>query len=110
MVETQYTGHSCFWRALHLAKPVYIFPASDLPLTPSNVLAVLERCEPEAFFAVPFLLKQLAESLEGIARLRQFATCFFAGSALADEVGDKLVAEGVNLVTFYVSLVLILRF
>ncbi|KAL8281447.1 hypothetical protein RQP46_006131 [Phenoliferia psychrophenolica] len=98
-----YTGHSCLYRALHLVKPAFLYPASDLPLTPSNLLAMLKLCQPETLFAVPMVYKQLSESAEGVARLREFEACFFAGSAMADEVGNKLVAEGVHLVTFYGS-------
>ncbi|KAK4705002.1 hypothetical protein P7C70_g1213, partial [Phenoliferia sp. Uapishka_3] len=118
-----YAGHSCFWRGMHLAKPVYLFPASDFPLTPTNVISLLKLCDPkpEAIFAVAFLqlthsgitsvltileqvphiLKHMAESQEGIDELRSFSETYFAGSAMPDEIGDRLVAQGVNVVGLY---------
>ncbi|KAL8287059.1 hypothetical protein RQP46_004065 [Phenoliferia psychrophenolica] len=94
-------AHAYLWRALHCMKPIYVFPASDLPLTPVNILALLKLCDPKAFHAVPFIYKQLGDSEEGIVRLSEFQLCVYGGSAMPDDLGDRLVARGVNLLGLY---------
>lgn len=96
-------GHACLYRAFYASKPLWVFPASDLPLTPANVLSLLALCDPEALYAVPYIYKLLGESPEGIARLVRFKICIYGGSAMPDDIGDRLVAEGVNLCGNYVS-------
>ncbi|KAM0746573.1 acetyl-CoA synthetase-like protein [Meredithblackwellia eburnea MCA 4105] len=96
-------GHAMLYRGIYAIKPTWIFPASDLPLTPSNVLNLLSKCEPEALFAVPYIYKLLAESEEGIARLNKFKLCIYGGSHMPDDLGDFLVEKGVPLAGNYGS-------
>lgn len=80
---------------------LYIFPASTLPLTIKNVLGLLSQpvCkEVRGIFGVPFVYKLLSEDEEGIALLRQYDLCLYGGSVMPDEVGDRLVENGVKLV------------
>lgn len=57
-------GHSCLYRAFLSCKPIYLFPASTLPLTSSNIMRLLKSpvCSAnedptmnvQAIFGVPF--------------------------------------------------------
>lgn len=95
-------AHAYLWRALYSSKPIWVFPASDLPLTSFNVLSLLRLCSPSALHAVPYILKLLGDSEEGIERLSQFKLVIYGGSAMPDGLGDKLVSRGVNLLGLYV--------
>ncbi|KAI5478357.1 hypothetical protein MNV49_005208 [Pseudohyphozyma bogoriensis] len=98
-------GHSCLYRAFHSNKPLWLFPASDLPLTTSNVLGILEQPEvhAQALYGVPYVYKLLGESPEGIKKLQAFELCLFGGSAMPSELGDQLVDAGIKLVGHYGS-------
>ncbi|KAF8587429.1 L-aminoadipate-semialdehyde dehydrogenase [Ramaria rubella] len=93
-------GHSNLYRALHANKPFYLFPSGLIPLTVDNIISLLTSpdCDAEAVYAVPLILTFIAESEQGIGILRKMKVVMFAGSALSDETGDKLVAAGVKLV------------
>lgn len=52
-------------------------------------------------FAVPYVLKLLAESAAGVASLASMEAVSFAGAAVPDELGDRLVAAGVPLYSQY---------
>ncbi|GAA6034265.1 hypothetical protein JCM8097_003814 [Rhodosporidiobolus ruineniae] len=96
-------GHSCFWRALYSCKILWLFPASDLPLTAPNVMRILDQpqVQVDALFGVPYIYKMLEESPEGLERLKQFQLCLFGGSAMPTELGDRLVEAGVRLAGHY---------
>ncbi|GAA5892683.1 hypothetical protein JCM6882_000555 [Rhodosporidiobolus microsporus] len=96
-------GHSCFWRALYSCKILWLFPASDLPLTAPNVMRIINQPQVhvDALFGVPYIYKMLEESAEGLERLKQFKLCLFGGSAMPTELGDRLVEAGVRLAGHY---------
>ncbi|TNY17771.1 L-aminoadipate-semialdehyde dehydrogenase [Rhodotorula diobovata] len=96
-------GHSCFWRALYSVRPLWLYPASELPLTTPNVMSILDQpsVQPEALFGVPYVYKLLGETEAGIETLRKFKLCLFGGSAMPTELGDRLVEAGVRLVGHY---------
>lgn len=75
-----------------------------MPLTTSNVLSILNQpiCDAEVLWGVPYVYKLLGESEEGIARLKEFKYCMFGGSAMPQELGDKLIDLGVKLLGHYV--------
>ena len=50
---------------------------------------------------MPYALKLLSESDEGIELLRQLKIVMYGGSACPDTLGDLLVSNGVNLVGHY---------
>lgn len=62
-----------------------------IPLTTHNLKRVLEKTPPdvEGFYAVPYVLKLLGDSEEGIQLLKRFKLVTFAGSPCPDELGDK---------------------
>ncbi|KAK4999986.1 hypothetical protein LTR66_001074 [Elasticomyces elasticus] len=79
---------------------IYLYNA-DLPLTAHHLLATLQKHDIQILYAVPYALKLLAEGEEGIKLLASLETVMFGGSACPKLIGDKLVAQGVRLVSHY---------
>ena len=89
-------------RAWYAAKPLYMFPTGSIPLTSANIIKLLlQAADVQAFYGVPFALRLLAESPEGLQVLKRLKVVTFGGSACPDELGDFLVSEGVPLVGHY---------
>ncbi|SPJ73952.1 related to nonribosomal peptide synthetase MxcG [Fusarium torulosum] len=84
------------FRAIYSGKPLY-FTNYGLPLTREIVLAQLRATKPEIFHCVPYVIKLLAESEEGIQILANMKQVLYAGSGCPDDLGDRLVERGVNL-------------
>lgn len=73
-----------------------------MPLTTANITAALENAEhTEGFYVVPYVLKLLGESESGIRLLQSFKIVTYGGAACPDELGDRLVENGVRLVGHY---------
>lgn len=73
----------------------------SLPVTYQNLYDALTVAKPEQFSAVPYVISLLAEKPEGIATLARPELVLFGGSSFPDDLGDKLVSQGVNLVGNY---------
>ncbi|KAJ6117340.1 hypothetical protein N7512_007065 [Penicillium capsulatum] len=73
----------------------------SLPVTYQNLLDALQAAKPQQFSAVPYVIKLLAEKPEGIQELAKPELVLFGGSSCPDDLGDNLVAQGVNLVGNY---------
>ena len=93
-------GLATFFRGIYSGNITYFFNA-NLPLSSSNLLQAMEAAQPESFHGVPYGLKLLAESDEGIRALAKCKLVLFGGSSCPDELGDKLVEAGVHLVGHY---------
>lgn len=94
-------GLSVLFRALNARKKVMLYNAS-LPLAREYLLGVLrDHIDVEIFYGVPYALKILAETPDGIAALAKLKAVMSAGSACPDAVGDRLVANGVNLISHF---------
>ncbi|KAH7370037.1 male sterility protein [Rhexocercosporidium sp. MPI-PUGE-AT-0058] len=93
-------GISSVFRAIHSKKHIYMYNA-DLPLTQQHLLRTLHRYDFQVFYGVPYALKLLGESEEGIAALAKLEVVMFGGSACPDSLGDRLVQNGVNLISHY---------
>lgn len=99
-------GHNAFFRTIHAARPLFIFPP-HLPFTSKAIRNAMKAFEQLAlpsrthFYAVPYNLKLLAEDNEAVRDLARFETVTYAGSALSDELGERLVDAGVHLVGIY---------
>ncbi|KAF1848173.1 male sterility protein [Cucurbitaria berberidis CBS 394.84] len=89
-----------FFRAIYSGKSIHIYNA-DLPLTQPYLATILRKHNFEIFYGVPYALKLLAETEEGIELLRQLKIVMYGGSACPDTLGDLLVENGVNLVGHY---------
>lgn len=94
-------GISCLFRAMHSQKLIYMYNAS-LPLTATALLSTLnEHPEIEILYAVPYALKLLSESEDGLQRLARLELVMFGGSSCPKPIGDTLVQNGVRLVSHY---------
>lgn len=88
------------FRSIYSGKPMYYFNYA-FPLTKQNITATLEAVKPDLLFCVPYVLKLLGESKEGIEALAKIDLVMYGGSACPDDLGDMLVKNGVNLVANY---------
>ncbi|KAJ4993423.1 nrps-like protein [Stagonosporopsis vannaccii] len=89
-----------FFRAIYSGKSIHIYNA-DLPLTQQYLTSILRKHKFEIFYGVPYALKLLAETDEGIALLRQLKIVMYGGSACPDTLGNLLVDNSVKLVGHY---------
>ncbi|KAK2002086.1 male sterility protein [Colletotrichum falcatum] len=88
------------YRAIYCGRPIHLYDA-DLPLTREHLGSVMREHDFEIFYGVPYALKLLAETEDGIGLLRQLKVVMYGGSACPDDLGDALVNNGVNLVGHY---------
>ena len=95
-------GSRCSFRCYYHGKTFTLFPP-HIPLTSSNIVRIIASSptRPEQHFAVPYVLKMLAETEEGTRCLAGFEAVSFAGAAVPDDLGDRLVQAGVNLFSVY---------
>ncbi|PYH44175.1 putative NRPS-like enzyme [Aspergillus saccharolyticus JOP 1030-1] len=95
-------GISCLFRTIHARKQLHLYNAR-LPLTRQHLLDIMNSHNFEIFYGVPYGLKLLAETPEGIAALGKFKAVMFGGSACPDSLGNLLVENGVHLISHYGS-------
>ncbi|KJK63632.1 Male sterility protein [Aspergillus parasiticus SU-1] len=95
-------GISVLFRTIYSSKRLYLYNA-ELPLTRQYLLDIMQAHPLEIFYGVPYALKLLAETEEGIAALAQFKAVMFGGSACPDSLGNLLVENNVNLISHYGS-------
>lgn len=88
------------FRSVYSGKPMY-YVNYALPITKQNLIATIKYVKPDLLFAVPYVLKLLGEAEEGIQALAKIDLVMYGGSACPDDLGDKLVKNGVNLVANY---------
>ncbi|KAF6799434.1 nrps-like enzyme [Colletotrichum sojae] len=88
------------FRSVYSGKPIYI-GNYDVPLTRRGLVDMLRRVKPELFHVVPYVLKLLAETDEGVRALADVRMVLFGGSSCPDDLGDRLVKAGVYLVGNY---------
>jgi acyl-coenzyme A synthetase/AMP-(fatty) acid ligase len=90
------------FRSIHSRKPLYL-TNFKLPLTGSGLVQVLNHIQPELLHSVPYIIKLLAESEEGVRALAAVKMVLYAGSGCPDSLGDLLTEKGVYLVGNYGS-------
>lgn len=88
--------------ALTSGQKIAMFNA-DIPLTGPNMIEAMKATDLELFYGVPYALKLLSETPGGIEVMANRKRVVFGGSSCPDELGDRLVASGVNVVSFYGS-------
>lgn len=93
-------GLSSVLRGFTSYKSIFMYNAS-LPLTSQYLLEIGRKYSFEIFYGVPYALKLLSESEEGISMLTKMKVVMFGGSACPDGLGDVLVQNGVNLISHY---------
>jgi acyl-CoA synthetase (AMP-forming)/AMP-acid ligase II len=81
--------------AIYGRKTLYLFNC-HVPQTNDTVTAAIKAANPEVVYTVPYVLKLLAESKEGLDVLKQCKMVSSAGSRCPDELGNLLVNEGVH--------------
>lgn len=92
---------------------IWLFPGARVPITPKNILFSIacaqavtrtQKIAPISYFAsVPYILQMLAEEENGMDLLREMKIVSVGGAALPQSVGDRLVDQGVNLVSRFGS-------
>lgn len=93
-------GLGSVFRGITANKKIFMYNAS-LPLTERNLLEIMRKHKFEIFYGVPYVLKLLSESKEGIDALSAMKIVMFGGSACPDVLGDLLAEADVNLVSHY---------
>ncbi|KAK4186654.1 hypothetical protein QBC35DRAFT_257040 [Podospora australis] len=93
-------GVSTTLQAMYQAKTANLFNTA-LPLTADGLIAAIEAVRPEAVHAVPYALGLLAEKEKGVEYLRRCKFVTAAGARTPDELGDRLVEEGVELAVVF---------
>jgi acyl-CoA synthetase (AMP-forming)/AMP-acid ligase II len=93
-------GISSLFRSIQSRKSIHLYNAS-LPLTHDYLLKTLQENDFEIFYGVPYALKILAESSEGLEALAKMKVVMFGGSACPNTLGNRLVEKNVNLVSHY---------
>ncbi|ETS75564.1 hypothetical protein PFICI_12508 [Pestalotiopsis fici W106-1] len=88
------------YRAMWCRKSIHLYNA-DLPLTSDLLIKIMRKHKFEIFYGVPYALKLLAETPEGLDLLAQLKTVMYGGSACPDDLGNLLVDHGVNLISHY---------
>ncbi|KAJ8113813.1 hypothetical protein ONZ43_g5059 [Nemania bipapillata] len=89
-------GVSTTMQAMYRRKTAHLFNTS-LPLTADNILAALAAVNVRVIHAVPYALGLIAEQPRGMEYLKSCKIVTAAGARTPDELGDRLVASGVNL-------------
>ncbi|KAI0526483.1 putative NRPS-like enzyme [Xylaria bambusicola] len=93
-----YHLHGVFtsFQAMYMRKTAHLYNAS-LPLTSEHLVAALKEIQPEICHTVPYVLKLMAERQDGIEVLKRCKFVTSAGARTPDELGDRVVQQGVNL-------------
>lgn len=71
------------------------------PVTAATVIKCLDASDSEALVTVPYTLKFLVEADGGLERLGALRQVINAGSAIPDDLGDKIVTAGGNIFHLY---------
>ncbi|KAK1856583.1 male sterility protein [Colletotrichum chrysophilum] len=93
-------GISTLFRAIVAGHRIAIYNAS-LPLSGTTLVKAMAATEPGSLHCVPYALKLLAETEGGIEALKKLKLVLYGGSSCPDDLGDRLVKEGVYLVGHY---------
>ncbi|KAL9131179.1 MAG: hypothetical protein Q9217_000832 [Psora testacea] len=113
-------GPADVFRAWTSSSMIWLFPGvQDKPITADNVLRAIDVTErfckdyPYGSYeegarvryltCVPFIVEIIAEKPEGLNVLRKMELVGVGGAALSTAVGDRLVGNGVNLISRYGS-------
>ncbi|CAI9633410.1 unnamed protein product [Alternaria burnsii] len=88
------------FRSIYSGKPMY-YVNYNYPITKQNLLATIEHVKPDLLFCVPYVLKLLADSDQGLKALADIDLIMYGGSACPDDLGDNLVKHGVNVCANY---------
>ena len=106
-------GPADTFRAWSSNAMIWLFPSQALPITSGNIVRCLvcaqrfsekSLCPPITYFgAVPYVLQMMGEDETAITWLKDMDLVSVGGAALPQELGDRLVGQGVNLVSRFGS-------
>lgn len=92
---------------------IWLFPGRGVPITAKNILSCLKvaadcteqgKTPPVKYFSsVPYVLQMVASDPKGLEVLKSMDIAGVGGAALPAEVGDGLVAKGINLISRFGS-------
>ncbi|RBR13584.1 hypothetical protein FVER53590_08545 [Fusarium verticillioides] len=92
-------------RAWTSGASIWFFPEGQAPITGANIMRAIEFARSHSpipvkyFSSVPYVLQMLSEEYGGIEVLQTMDLVGVGGAALPPAIGDKLVDEGVNLLS-----------
>ena len=81
-------------------KTIYMSNPS-LPVTADYVIEVLHVVGPNVLHVVPYTMELLAQTERGIDAMKRCQRVVFSGSGAPDDLGNDLVAKGVNVETLW---------
>ncbi|KAK7530054.1 putative NRPS-like enzyme [Phyllosticta citricarpa] len=93
-------GTGCTFGSIFNKCTVYHYNA-ELPLTRPYLVEIIKNNDIGILFGQPYALNLLAETDEGVQCLKKIGLVTYGGSPCPDALGDRLVAEGVNLMAHY---------
>ena len=91
------------WTVVHNMmdrKATFLFNP-NLPVTADYCIDVLEHVRPDVLHVVPYTLELLALSERGVNAMKRCQRVVFSGSGCPDDLGNDLVAKGVNVETLW---------
>lgn len=94
-----YHGFACAvaWRQFIHHRRLYLYSGT---IRHDLITQAVRNSTIEIIYAVPFTFKMLSEHNDSLETLRAAKICCYSGAPCPIEVGDMLVANGVNLVAF----------
>ena len=94
-----YHGFGCAvaWRQAIHRRRLYLYSGTSRHDIVSNAV---RGTTVQIIYAVPFTFKMLSEDETSLETLRSVEMCCYSGAPCPIEVGDMLVANGVNLIAF----------
>ncbi|KAG8624108.1 hypothetical protein KVT40_009084 [Elsinoe batatas] len=102
----------CF-RAWTSGALIWLFPGKGVPITASNITRCLDvaislheagKAPPVRYFSsVPYVLQSMEASPEGLSHLQRMSIVGVGGAALPAEVGDRLIASSIPLISRFGS-------
>ncbi|KAF2222126.1 hypothetical protein BDZ85DRAFT_239246 [Elsinoe ampelina] len=102
----------CF-RAWTSGALIWLFPGKGVPITASNIIRCLDvaislseagKVPPVRYFSsVPYVLQSMEASSEGLSHLQRMSIVGVGGAALPAEVGERLIASSVPLISRFGS-------
>ncbi|KAK3677667.1 putative NRPS-like protein biosynthetic cluster [Recurvomyces mirabilis] len=106
-------GIADLFRAWTSRAPIWLFPGKKVPITAFNIVKCLDlaasvhlesQVAPVKYFSsVPYVLQMMEGDNRGLRYLQSMDIVGVGGAALPPEVGDRLVNEGVNLISRFGS-------
>ncbi|EMT71468.1 Linear gramicidin synthase subunit D [Fusarium odoratissimum] len=92
-------------RAWTSGASIWFFPEGQAPITGANIIRAIDFARAHSpipvkyFSSVPYVLQMLSEEYGGVEVLQTMDLVGVGGAALPPAIGDKLVDEGVNLLS-----------